>query len=86
MCFPEGSRQKENTIGKIKPGIFAIQKEINNMVYPIYINSGKAWPKSGRIKKNDIMVKVLNPIKKGLQKKTFLGNLTNILNEELKII
>ena len=58
IIFPEGTRQEEKTIGKFKPGIFAIQKDIINMVYPIFIDSGRAWSKSGKIKRNNIKVKV----------------------------
>ena len=82
IIFPEGTRQEEKTIGKFKPGIFAVQKDMINMVYPIYIDSGRAWSKSGKIKRNNIRVKVLSPIQKGIKKKLFLDILRNSLVDE----
>ena len=34
IIFPEGTRQLENKIGDIKPGVFAIQRFCKCLVYP----------------------------------------------------
>ena len=73
IIFPEGTRQKKYTIGSIKSGIFAMQKELNNKVYPIYINSGHAWSRRGKIRKNKIIIKVLSPLQINLEKRDFLN-------------
>lgn len=69
IVFPEGTRQPENTIGKIKPGIFLIQSITKRPIYPIYIRSGGAWPRNSFLKyKKNIFLISLNPIKYGLSK------------------
>ena len=69
IIFPEGTRNKVNEIGAIKPGIFFIQKNVKKPIYPIYIDSGKTWPKNSFMKyKKNILIKTLSPIKYGLKK------------------
>ena len=83
IIFPEGTRQIENKIGEMKPGIYAIQKFCNCLVYPIYISSNQVWPKNTFIKKNKpIRVKTLAPIKFEERKKEFLAKLKNNLEIE----
>jgi len=85
IIFPEGTRQSFNKIGKMKPGIFAIQRICKTLVYPIYINSILAWPKNSYIKKNkNIKVKTLNPIKCYSNKEVFLVKLEDSLKKEHK--
>ena len=69
IIFPEGTRNKVNHIGIIKPGIFFIQKTLKKPIYPIYIDSGKTWPKNSFMKyKKNILIKTLSPIKYGFEK------------------
>lgn len=69
IIFPEGTRNKANEIGAIKPGIFFIQKKIKQPIYPVYINSGETWPKNSFMKyKKNILIKTLSPIKYGFEK------------------
>ena len=76
--FPEGTRQSPDTLGKLKPGIFAMQLAIRSKVYPIYFRSGKTWPKKGFKKiKHDITILSLPPIDSSVNKKIFLSNLKN---------
>ena len=89
IIFPEGTRQDRYTIGNIKTGVFALQKELSNKVYPIYINSGHAWSRTGKISnKNNINIKVLHPIQIDLKKEDFLNSLRKAFvkeNEKNKI-
>ena len=74
IIFPEGTRQLENKIGDIKPGVFAIQSFCKCLVYPIYISSNNVWPKNSFFKKNkSIIVKTLSPINFNRSKKEFLS-------------
>ena len=74
IIFPEGTRQLENKIGDIKPGVFAIQSFCKCLVYPIYISSNRVWPKNSFLKKNkSIIVKTLSPINFNISKKEFLS-------------
>ena len=85
IIFPEGTRQPYNKIGKMKPGIFALQKFSKSLVFPIYINSNLVWPKNTYIKKNkNIKVKTLNPIKCYIDKEVFLLKLEDSLKTEHK--
>lgn len=69
IIFPEGTRNKANQIGDIKPGIFFIQKNLKRPIYPIYIDSGKTWPKNSFMKyKKNILIKTLPPINYGFEK------------------
>ena len=85
IIFPEGTRQLENKIGIIKPGVFAIQKFCKCVVYPIYISSNRVWPKNTFVKKNKtIIVKSLSPINFNRSKKEFLAKLKKKLETENK--
>ena len=61
--FPEGTRQLENKIGDIKPGVFAIQSFCKCLVYPIYISSNNVWPKNSFLKKINLYSKNIIPYK-----------------------
>ncbi len=82
IIFPEGTRQKINEIGDIKPGIFFLQTILKKSIYPIYIDSGGTWPKNNfmRYKKN-ILIKTLPPIKYGLTKNNLKLKLKKAFDE-----
>ena len=85
IIFPEGTRQLENKIGDMKPGVFAIQRFCKCLVYPIYINSNTVWPKNSFFKKNkSIIVRTLSPINFNSCKKSFLYKLKEKLETENK--
>lgn len=85
IIFPEGTRQVNNKIGDIKPGIFVIQKFCKSLVYPVYINSNSVWPKNDFVKRNkSIRVKVLEPLKYEERKREFITKLKTCLEEENK--
>jgi 1-acyl-sn-glycerol-3-phosphate acyltransferase len=85
IIFPEGTRQLENKIGDIKPGVFAIQSFCKCLVYPIYISSNNVWPKNSFLKKNkSIIVKTLSPINFNRSKKESLSILKKKLEVENK--
>ena len=82
IIFPEGTRNKVNEIGAIKPGIFFIQKNLRKPIYPIYIDSGKTWPKNSFMKYNkNILIKTLSPIKYGFKKNEFKLKLKKAFEE-----
>ena len=73
IIFPEGTRQAPNTLGELKPGIFAMQYTSGSKVYPVYIKSGIAWPKKGLKKcKKKILISCLSPLQYTENKKAFL--------------
>ena len=78
IIFPEGTRQFPNTLGVLKPGIFAMQLATQSKVYPIYLKTGIAWPKKGMKKyKKKILISCLRPIQNSENKKYFLKLLKN---------
>ncbi len=82
IIFPEGTRQVDK-IGRIKPGIFAIQKACKCKVYPIFINSGKVWPKNTLLKYNKVIkVKTLPYINYSINKNDFLEKLETSFKKE----
>ncbi len=83
IIFPEGTRTKPNKIGKLKSGIYFIQKKIKFPVYPIIINSGHVWGKNSYVKySGKIILKVLDPIPFGLERKEFMFKLKDKLNDK----
>lgn len=77
IIFPEGTRTEYGTKKeKYSPGIAALYTGINVPVLPIAINSGKYWPSKGGAKKSGtIVVKLLKPIAPGMDRKKFMANL-----------
>ena len=72
VIFPEGTRQAPNNIGAIKPGVFLIQERLKRPIFPVFIDSGKTWPRNSlKIEKKNILVKSLKPIPYGLKKTKF---------------
>ena len=90
IIFPEGTRQQPNTLGEMKPGIFAMQSAIKSKVYPVYFKSGLTWPKKGLKKnKSNIFISSLLPLENATNKKDFLKNLQQSFlkaDKDLKII
>ena len=84
VIFPEGTRQPPNKIGTIKPGVFLIQEHLKRPIFPVYIDSGRTWPKNSfKIKKKNIFIKSLKPIPYGLTKKKFKEILKKSFSEDL---
>ena len=85
VIFPEGTRQPPNKIGTIKPGVFLIQEHLKRPIFPVYIDSGKTWPKNSfKIKKKNILIKSLKPITYGLTKNKFKEILKKSFDESFK--
>ena len=85
VIFPEGTRQKSNKIGDIKPGIYMLQNNIKKPIFPVYIRSGETWPKNSlKMKKKNILIESLKPIPYGYTKKKFKEDLKKTLEESIK--
>ncbi len=82
IIFPEGTRMPYNKLGKLKSGIFSIQKETKLPVYPIALVSGHVWGKNSFYKNSGtIVLEVLKPIPYGLEKKVFMQRLSESLEK-----
>ncbi len=84
IIFPEGTRQKSNIIGDIKPGAYLLQNILKMPIFPVYIGSGNTWPKNSlKMKKKNIFIKSLKPIPYGITKKKFKLDLKKSLEESI---
>ena len=85
VIFPEGTRQKSNIIGDIKPGVYLLQNNLKMPIFPVYICSGNTWPKNSlKMKKKNIFIESLKPIPYGLTKSKFKFSLKKSLEESIK--
>tara|TARA_A100001011_G_scaffold227775_1_gene235928 strand:- start:37478 stop:38110 length:633 start_codon:yes stop_codon:yes gene_type:complete len=85
VIFPEGTRQQSNTIGDIKPGAYLLQNNLKMPIFPVYIRSGKTWPKNSlKMKQRNIFIESLKPIPYGLTKRKFKLYLKKALEESIK--
>ena len=84
IIFPQATRVLPNEIVPFKKGVGRIYKELNIKCQPVAVDSGKVWPKSGKIKSNKtITISILKPINSGIEEKEFLNLLENEIYSEL---
>ena len=87
IIFPQGTRLPPEDRTPFKKGSSRIYEELKIPCQPIAINSGKTWPKKGSKKINTILtISILKPIEPGLEKKTFLRKLENVIYSELDVL
>ncbi|WP_078688973.1 MULTISPECIES: lysophospholipid acyltransferase family protein [unclassified Bartonella] len=76
LIFPEGTRKQPGQDPDYKPGITALYNELKLQVVPIAHNAGLYWPRNNfRRYPGTIRVRILPPIKAGLNKRDFLDQL-----------
>ena len=87
IIFPQGTRTLPNDRPQFKKGVGRIYKELNIKCQPIAINSGKTWPKEGKIKPNlTLVISILKPIDAKMDSDTFLIKLQSEIYKELDIL
>jgi len=70
---PHGTRAKSKTHVNIKSGIYALYKNLNIPIIPVYMRTGKVWDRKGPIKNPGIVE--INPhqkISRGYKKDEFI--------------
>jgi len=83
IIFPEGTRKKPGENPDYKPGIAGIYNVLNSDVLPVALNSGLFWPKNSLvIRPGKITLEFLPPIKKGLEKESFLETLQKTIEDK----
>ncbi len=89
VVFPEGTRTNVGEISKYHPGIASIYQdpEIDVLFVPVSLNSGLCWSKNSIIKKPGVItIKFLKPFKKGMDRKEFMKELQNNIENGCKEI
>lgn len=59
--FPEGTRVKPGTVGKINRGGAMLAKHVNAPVYLVHHNAGQFWPKNSFIRKPGVIDVWISP-------------------------
>ena len=73
IIFPEGTRMPYGETGKYHSGIAAIYERSGQPVYPVSLDSGRFWPKTGELKPGPITMRIHPPIVPGLPKAEFMA-------------
>ena len=87
IIFPQGTRLSPEDRLPFKKGSSRIYEELKITCQPIAINSGNTWPKKGLKEINTVLtISILKSIQPGLERKTFLKELENVIYSELDIL
>ena len=87
IIFPQGTRKNFDDRSTFKKGFARIYNDLEIACLPVAINSGKVWPKNGRLIPNQkITVSILNILPSGIEQNKFANEVEqNIYNELDKI-
>lgn len=82
VIFPEGTRTKPGSKKPYSPGVALLYDQCQVPVVPVALNSGYFWPKNSVQKyPGTVVVEFLKPIPAGLQRREFLNELYNRIEE-----
>ena len=83
IIFPQGTREDPKDRSKFKKGFSRIYSDLEISCLPVAINSGKVWPKIGRlVPYQKITISILNLIPSGLEQNELAVTVEkNIYNE-----
>lgn len=77
IIFPHGTRVAADKEYPIKKGVYRIYKSLNIPCIPVYLNSGKFWPRNSFLKyPSKIKFVFKDPILQGLEINDFLDKLS----------
>ena len=81
VIFPHGTRVKSGAKVDIKSGIYALYKNLDIPIIPVYMSTGEVWGRRGFIKKPGLVkVKFYDKINSGYEKNDFIKLLNSKLN------
>lgn len=84
IIFPQATRVLPDEIIPFKKGVGRIYKELNVKCQPVAIDSGRVWPKSGKMIPNKtITISILKPINTGIEETEFVKLLQKEIYSEL---
>ena len=84
IIFPQGTRKNFNDRSTFKKGFARIYNDLEIACLPVAINSGKVWPKNGRLIPNqNITVSILNILPPGKEQSKFATEVEKVIYNEL---
>jgi len=84
IIFPQGTRKNFDDRSTFKKGFARIYNDLEIACLPVAINSGKVWPKKGRLISNHyITVSILNILPPGKEQNKFATEVEKIIYNEL---
>ena len=87
IIFPQGTRKNFNDRSTFKKGFARIYSDLKIACLPVAVNSGKVWPKSGRLISNQqITISILNILHPGKDQNKFAADVEQIIYNELNKI
>ena len=87
IIFPQGTRKDIDNRSTFKKGFARIYNDHKIACLPVAINSGKVWPKNGRLISNQhITVSILNILPPGDEQNEFASKVEKIIYNELNKI
>lgn len=82
VIFPEGTRCRPGAEAAYKSGVAHLYSRSGVPCVPLALNSGLFWPRRSFYRfPGTILVEALDPIAPGLEPRTFLARLQNVLEE-----
>ena len=84
IIFPQGTRKNFNDRSAFKKGFARIYNDLEIACLPVAINSGKVWPKNGRLISNQqITVSILNILLPGKEQNKLATEVEQVIYNEL---
>ncbi|MGB1161176.1 MAG: lysophospholipid acyltransferase family protein [Alphaproteobacteria bacterium] len=82
IIFPEGTRTIPGIRGRYHPGVAAMYEKLSLPVVPVGTDSGVFWDRGFKgLKAGQITVSIQPPIMPGLDKRTFLSQLSDAIED-----
>ena len=87
IIFPQGTRKSFDDRSKFKKGFSRIYNDLDIACLPVAINSGKVWPKHGKIiPRQKITVSILSIIPPGIEQRKLTNQVEQNIYDELNKI
>ena len=87
IIFPQGTRKSFDDRSTFKKGFARMYNDLEIACLPVAVNSGRVWPKNGRLIPNQqITVSILSILPPGIEKNKFSTDVEQIIYNELNKI